>query len=138
MTTVVYNHKQKEIGIDSRTTVGYQIESDNTIKMKEKEGVKFFMCGDLADIEMIVECYPNEVYNEPNACGFIVTDGEVKYIYCEGLTIKTTKQVNSYAVGSGSTYALSALDFGKTTREAIKYASTRDAGTGGKVRIYKI
>lgn len=138
MTTVVYNHKEKEIGIDSRTTVGLQIECDDTIKMREKDGIKFFLCGDVADIEMIVDCYPDNVTNEVNAHGFIIVNKEVKFIYCEGLIIKHTRQDNSYAVGSGSSYALSALDFGKTTREAIKYAATRDAGTGGKIRIYKV
>lgn len=138
MTTVVYNHKEKEIGIDSRITVGLQIECDDTIKMKEKDGIKFFLCGNVADMEMIVDCYPDNVANEVDAHGFIIINKEVKYIYCEGLTIKHTRQDNSYAVGSGSAYALSALDFSKTTREAIKYAATRDAATGGKIRVYKV
>lgn len=138
MTTVVYNHKEKEIGIDSRTTMGLLIESDNTIKMREKDGVKFFLCGEVADIEMIIDCYPNDTTNECDSHGFIIIDKEVKYIYCDGLKIKKTRQENSFAVGSGGVFATAALDFGKTTREAIKYATTKDAGTGGKIRVYKI
>lgn len=138
MTTVVYNHKEKEIGIDSRTTMGLLIESDNTIKMREKDGVKFFLCGDVSHIESIIECYPNDTTNECDAHGFIIIDKEIKYIYCEGLIIKTVRQENSLAVGSGGMFAISAIDFGKTTREAIKYAATKDAGTGGKIRIYKV
>lgn len=37
------------------------------------------------------------------------------------------------AIGSGTSWALAALDFGKTAAEAVAYAATRDNGTGGGV-----
>ncbi len=137
MTTIVYNKKTNEIGVDSRCTMGNYIESDNFVKMKEKDGIKFFLCGNVSDIEMIVECYPNEVKNKTNTDGFILENNKVKYIFTDNLTIKQVEQYESLAVGSGGVFAIAALDFGKTTKEAIKYAFTRDNCSGGKIRIYK-
>lgn len=137
MTTVVYNHEEKEIGIDSRCTMGNYIESDNYMKMKEKDGVKFFLCGDVSDIEMIVECYPNEIKSRTNVHGFILIKDLVKYLFTYELKIKEVTQYDSLSVGSGSSFAIAALDLGKTTEEAIEYAFTRDNGSGGKIRIYK-
>lgn len=34
------------------------------------------------------------------------------------------------AVGSGAAWAMAAMDFGKTSAEAVAYAATRDYGTG--------
>ena len=140
MTTVVYNHETKEIGIDSRLTMGNFIESDDYIKMIEKEDLKFFLCGDLADSQMLARCYPNNIEYEigSSAYGFLVQDGIVKYIYTEGLIIKELIQTNSSAVGSGFQFAISALDLGKSTKEALEYAMTRDNGSGGKIRIYNV
>jgi hypothetical protein len=33
---------------------------------------------------------------------------------------------------------LAALDFGKTAKEAVEYAMTRDVYSGGKVHVYDI
>lgn len=137
MTTVVYNHEQKEIGIDSRVTT-HIIESDNYAKRIDANGISFFLCGEVAGIEMIVRCYPNKLEFETNANGFVLKNGVVTYLYTSGLEIREVSQQNSLAVGSGGDFALAALDFGKTTREAIKYATTRDPFSGGKIKVYKI
>ena len=44
---------------------------------------------------------------------------------------------NDY-VGSGGYDALRALDFGKSAKEAIEYAATKDCNTGGKVRVFNL
>ena len=138
MTTVVYNHEEKEIGIDSRVTSGNFIESDDYIKMIEANGIKFFLCGEVAGMEMIVRNYPDDLEFETNSHGFLLKDGVITYLYTDGLKIREITQNNSLSVGSGSEWALAALDMGKTTEEAIKYAMTRDNSTGGKIRIYKL
>lgn len=42
------------------------------------------------------------------------------------------------AIGSGWQFALAAMDFGKTAKQAIEYAATRDNGTGGGVDYVRI
>ena len=40
--------------------------------------------------------------------------------------------------GSGSSFALSAMDFGKSAKDSVKYAMTRDIYTGGKIKVIKV
>lgn len=42
------------------------------------------------------------------------------------------------AIGSGWQFAAAAMDFGKTAKQAIEYAATRDNGTGGGVDYVRI
>ena len=40
------------------------------------------------------------------------------------------------AIGSGMVWAMAAMDFGMSAREAVTYAATRDNQTGGTVDVY--
>ena len=40
-----------------------------------------------------------------------------------------------FAIGSGSQYALAAMDLGKTAEEAVVYASTRDVYTNNVTQV---
>jgi len=42
------------------------------------------------------------------------------------------------SLGSGGWFAMAAVDLGKTARESVEYAMTRDVYTGGKVHVYDI
>ncbi len=42
------------------------------------------------------------------------------------------------AIGSGWQFAIAAMDFGKSAKQAIEYAMTRDNGTGGGVDCVRI
>jgi hypothetical protein len=42
------------------------------------------------------------------------------------------------SLGSGRHFAKAAMDFGCSAKEAVNYAKTRDACTGGRVRVYKL
>jgi hypothetical protein len=44
----------------------------------------------------------------------------------------------SRADGSGYKFALGAMDHGKSAKDAVKYAMTRDIYTGGKVKVIKV
>lgn len=39
------------------------------------------------------------------------------------------------AIGSGTRFALAAMDFGRTAEEAVQYASLRDIYTGGEITV---
>lgn len=45
---------------------------------------------------------------------------------------------HNQAVGSGGNWALSSLDHGKSAKEAVEYAITKDIYSGGKVHVYDI
>jgi 20S proteasome alpha/beta subunit len=45
MTTIVYDHKNKQIACDSRATSGSLIVSDNLKKYIKKDGIIYFLCG---------------------------------------------------------------------------------------------
>jgi len=55
-----------------------------------------------------------------------------RYIYAECIVD------HNYAQGSGDQWALAALDFGDSAREAVEYAMTKDVYSGGKVHVYDI
>lgn len=40
-----------------------------------------------------------------------------------------------FAIGSGADFALAAMDLGKTAKEAVEYASTRDLGTNNIIQV---
>ena len=42
------------------------------------------------------------------------------------------------ADGSGYAFAISAMDFGCDARGAVKYASTRDNYTGGRIKVINV
>lgn len=140
MTTIAYHHERKEIACDGRTTRGDTIMNDSSEKMVERDGVKFFLCGATCDYELLISMYfgtKADLVPEANA---LVIDGGVVYrIGCQtdGVFWKCKSGCND-AIGSGWQFALSAMDFGKSAKEAIKYAATRDVGTGGKISVIKV
>lgn len=144
MTTIAYNHKDREIAVDSRTTRGGMIVSDESNKMHEVNGVKFFIAGFSSDDQEIIDSYFNgkqgvkSCANNKNVA--IVADGG-EIFRCafddgDGFFIQAVK--SNDAAGSGFDFAIAAMDFGKSASEAVEYAMTRDVYTGGKVYAYKV
>lgn len=141
MTTIVYNHKDKQIACDSRTTAGSVIVSDKDIKMQKVNGVKFFLCGSVPDYELLIDMYftgePSKVVPEASA---LVIDNGIAYkigTSDDGVPWKQPLDHDD-SIGSGGQFALSAMDFGCSARGAVKYAATRDIYTGGRIRVYDV
>jgi ATP-dependent protease HslVU (ClpYQ) peptidase subunit len=59
-------------------------------------------------------------------CGIDDNEFWVENLYC------------NQGVGSGFKFAISAMDHGKSAKDAVKYAATRDIYTGGKIHVYDI
>lgn len=140
MTTIAYNHKDREIAHDGRTTRGDWIMSDSSEKMTEVNGVKFFLCGSVCDYDLMISMYfgaKSEVVPEANA--FVIDGGKLFRIGCssEAIFWKSPVECND-AMGSGSSWAIAAMDFGKSAVDAVKYAATRDNGTGGQIKVYQL
>lgn len=140
MTTIAYNHDRKEIAYDGRTTRGGVIISDESEKMIERNGVKFFLCGSTCDYEILIAMYFGEKQDiVPEANAFAVDSGVVYMIGCgdNGVLWKSRKDCND-SIGSGWEYALAAMDFGRFAKQAVEYAATRDSSTGGKITVVGI
>lgn len=137
MTTMAYHHGDKQIAIDSRTTSGSLINTDKATKLYKINKCILFLCGSLSDIEIFISEYP-DIKTKVDCGGFLI---ENKIAY--GIN-ETDGKLNKYTLtyndtdGSGYAYAIAAMDFGKSAKDAIKYAMTRDTHTGGKVRVFNV
>lgn len=140
MTTVIYDHTNKQIACDSREVANGIVHNDSSIKYHNNDLGLWFMTGDSADInEFISNFEHNKKMNQNLECsGVLVSGGVVSYIASnDGVYRQYLSEANE-GYGSGGRFALSALDFGKTAKEAVEYAMTRDIYSGGKVHVYDI
>lgn len=138
MTTIVVDYENRVIAWDSRRTQGGVIKSDSAQKMQERDGVKFFISGSLDEVDYLIDNYSKgidaEVPDGYDVGGFVLDSG---VLYRAGMTNQTGfwKQLVECndSTGSGDQWALAALDHGKSAKEAVEYAKTRDCYTGGEV-----
>lgn len=148
MTIIVVSKKYKSIVGDGRTTGYDKIISDNSIKVcelkKDKEPFIFGFSGDI-DVkykfinslskgnsiqDSIDELNDGEWY----LLGLIKND----IIICDYKNTKITNiPLDHYAIGCGADFAIAAMDFGKTPKEAVKYAISKDYYCGGKITEIK-
>lgn len=140
MTTIAY--KDGIVAYDSRTSAGSVITNDNADKHYERNGVHFFMCGTLADYEAFFAAFEGakpEIDPDVNCLALI--DGKAficGYEAGKGVWRSPIDMAQSYAIGSGSEFAWGAMDCGASAYQAIEIAAKRDAGTGGKIRVYQV
>lgn len=140
MTTIVYNHKDKQIAIDSRSSRDNVIITDNAIKWRTEQGALFFLCGLVPDFDMLIEAYFGKaLLTVPEANAFVIDKGIPYRIgVTEELIFWKSELTNSDSFGSGASFALAALDFKLSAAEAIEYTKTRDCYTGGTVHTYDL
>lgn len=140
MTTIVYDHKNGLIAIDSRCTVGGNIISDEYDKtIMKKNGDMWFITGEVTTCERLSKLEGGDKIPEGVIVGSYLLRGGIFHVtgsYKDYLTLMPLK--NNDTAGSGCEFALAALDFGKTAKEAVEYAMTRDCYTGGKVRVFDL
>ena len=140
MTTIVYSHARQEIAVDSRATSGTLIATDKCNKIHKREGLVFVAAGSVADLTLLVDTYPfgYEGMSELEAEALVIDGGEVFICTITGGKYNVTPVDFDVALGSGGDFALSELDHGGTTKQAVKYAMTRDCATGGKIQLIKV
>lgn len=139
MTTIVYDHKNKQIAIDSRVTAGTLISDDDATKWDESKGSFWFFCGAIADHQQLIELAHNDKPEvHPDSSAIMANDKGVWLVCFNGEYCCHSPLSHSRAIGSGSDFALASLDHGKSAKEAIEYAMTRDTGTGGKVHVFDV
>ena len=141
MTTIAY--KDGVIAYDSRITVGNTIVDDQANKMVERDGHVLFCTGSTPDCEALIEVYCGRKLSLApiDASGIAVTDGLIYYIgwnQTDGLWKSAIRAGNVYSIGSGSAYAFTAMDCGKSAKKAVEMAKKRDTYTGGLVHTYQV
>jgi len=137
MTTIAY--KDGVIAYDSRITNGTTITHDDFEKCQEVKGVKFVLAGCVADYSKLIGAWFGESYTVPVEASALVFDGESLCYFAYGDKEGPCKEPiwieRPYVLGSGSDFALTAMDMGATSGEAVEMAKKRDSCTGGQVRL---
>lgn len=140
MTTIAY--KDGIIAYDSRQTRSNRIVSDNATKCQVVDGVSFFLSGAVCDEKALIAAYFGTPSPVPVECSGYVVDGGMLMMVGHDENTGIWKQEldpsNPDAIGSGSPYALAAMDMGAGAKEAVRAAMKRDIYTGGKIRTLTI
>ncbi|MEG0969314.1 MAG: proteasome subunit beta [Pseudomonas sp.] len=140
MTTIAY--KDGVIAYDSRQTRSGAIVSDNAPKCQVVEGVSFFLSGAVCDEKALIAAYFGTPSQAPVECsGYAVDGGKLLMVGCDdktGIWKQELDPANPDAIGSGSAYALAAMDMGSSAEDAVRAAMKRDIYTGGKVRSVRV
>ncbi|MPW30475.1 hypothetical protein F9L16_15925 [Agarivorans sp. B2Z047] len=146
MTTIAYHHEHQSISVDGRLTQDNFILTDDHDKTaKNEQGFWFFM-GDIifkdefvsleSGQEMPSHREDSSVSSEVGA--ILVSGGIVYSVYLLNGRQRRERLSTNEAIGSGSSYAIAAMDFGKNSKEAVRYAAQRDNKTGPNVSTYKV
>jgi ATP-dependent protease HslVU (ClpYQ) peptidase subunit len=139
MTTIAYDHSKKQIAVDSRASGDNLIHSDKAKKWLYHKSEIWFFTGSLCDNEKLLGMeHDHNPEVKPDCTALMVKDSQVYLVTFNGDYCAHTKIDYDFTLGSGSDFALAALDFNKTAKEAVAYAKTRDTKTGGKVHVYDI
>lgn len=146
MTTIILDYKNQQIACDSRTTNNDIIVDSESIKYKTTNNKLWFLSGSPGDADTFIKHYDPLTGANPNLnidAIFVIKKGEcVGGVY---MAIKNQSDIykecildHNFGIGSGGYWAISALDFGATAKEAVEYAMTKDVYSGGKVHVYDI
>nr|WP_319527788.1 proteasome subunit beta [Pseudomonas laurentiana] len=139
MTTIAY--KGGVIAYDSRITRGTIIDYEDYEKLVEVKGIKFVLAGATADFPRLIDAYFGAPVTNIDASALAV-DGET--VWCvghndtDGLWKFEVLPDRPYAIGSGTTHALTAMDMGANAFQAVEMAAKRDTSTGGKIRTLMV
>lgn len=138
MTTIAF--KDNEICVDSYITQGDVISDYEANKIRKEKGVTFVFAGSTDGEDNLVKAYFGENHEEKTGTtAYAIHSGEVSEIgISEGCGFWRNRITKHDAVGSGSHFALGAMDAGKTAYEAVKIAINRDIYSGGKIRRVKV
>ena len=141
MTTIAY--KDGVIAYDSQLTNGSgdTITDDNYDKHRLVKNVHFFMSGGACDYDKFIGAYFGDDEDpEIDIAAIIVDDGKVysSSTKTNGKLWKLEITEMIYSIGSGSDHAITAMDLGCNSVQAVKMAIKRDTFTGGKIRRFKL
>lgn len=143
MTTIVYDHQSRKIAVDGRVSAGGTIKTDSGVKWIERDSGVWFFSGNAADRERFMDHFSLSEPQKPRfeiSCSAILARGGSAFVCAitdEGEPWMYELEYND-AIGSGESWALAALDFGQSVDAAVKYAMTKDSGSGGQVTVFDV
>lgn len=139
MTTVAYNYKDRQISVDGRLTVNDTIVCDDYDKTIDDGNRIFFFCGKVSDYTRLIAADNGSIELDVEASALMLHCGDV-YHCCVNNEGKFEQVLLTYsaAIGRGDEVALTAMDFGATSKEAVIHASKRTTSTGGTIRTFDI
>jgi len=140
MTTVVYDHNNGLIAVDSLATAGSIIKSSTYDKTIRNELGLWIFSGHVSDVESMTKLNHHDKSDVYLDCASFLIVKESVFVVSMGKDCYCihSKITFNEGLGSGQEFAQAALDFGKTAREAVEYAITKDIYTGGKVRVFNL
>ena len=140
MTTIAFNYKDKQVAVDSRVTRGDMIDRDNAIKsIKNDKGIWFFAGAEDDFADLMALSRNQKVDVKPDCSAILISEGLAFVVGtdAEGYCFHSELLAN-YAIGSGKPFAIASMDHGKSAKDAVKYAMTRDIYSGGRVRVFDV
>lgn len=142
MTTIAYCLQRRQIAVDSRITAGHEICTDAAKKWHERDGVLIVMAGDVAGCEEVIQAMQKGRHRLRKSIDVVAYAWNGKSLFeitADGGELDWHPVVDDRgAIGSGSAYALAAMDKGATPRQAVLAAMKRDTNTGGKVQVIRL
>lgn len=141
MTTIAY--RDGVVAIDTLSVADGMVVDHAYEKCIVKDGVMFFMTGSTSDHDKLVDEYFSPTGRDTgNAYAIVADKGKIFIIGGEeggkGIFKCPNNRENYISIGSGERFAISAMDHGKSAKEAVEYAMRRDIYTGGEVRVYQV
>lgn len=140
MTTIAY--KAGVIAYDSRATRGTTITDDDCEKLETVKGVHFLCTGCTCDFDALIAAYFGAASSVPVEASGYAVDGDTLWLIGHddktGFWKGRLRADACDAIGSGSAFALAAMDMGATAAEAVEMAKRRDTSTGGQVRTLSV
>lgn len=119
-----------------------QVSSDgalyrHSIKLHHVPGGVFACAGSVSQTHKFLRWYKAGMKSEPPVldCFDAISLVKGKVSEWEG-SDEIPSDNQKLAIGSGMVWAMAAMDFGMSAREAVTYAATRDNQTGGTVDVY--
>lgn len=139
---------ERYVAADGRQCMGTEIIRDDAKKIRVHGNVIYITAGDAAAADAAIQWYRDgakpgsqPVVSKDEVWRLIVVtargDRPVVTMYCNdgpyGFDLPLPQ-----AIGSGSSYALAALDLGHSARTAVECAARRDVFTGGDIQVVDI
>lgn len=150
MTTITY--RNRKISSDGQVSFGSRIDTTTLKKVRKINGCLVGGAGRLASVLQFfdwfqewsdaqqvqgdaphVKVFVPEGIDDEDFNGLVVFADEVVFMYEGGKKSYQLTGQDYYAIGSGSDFALAAMDAGATAEEAVAVAILRDVYSGGQI-----
>ena len=138
MTTIAYDGQH--MAADSLITQDSYVVGD-FMKIVAVPSGFIGLAGDVEDIILVIEWFNDGMDKDKKPeiesvnIIYVTNDGMV---YCMSERLIPIPIDPPFAIGSGQDFALSAMLLGKSAKDAVEFAMTRDTSTGGAIVVVEV